>query len=85
MNIIYAVIGTFIVTTLVCVTVFLVIWRYRRGKNTNGDTNKQNRQSTSEYRNDAYTNDYANIGDNNAESHYEATIPSAQEQPYDTI
>ena len=25
------------------------------------------------------------IGDNNAESHYEATIPSAQEQPYDTI
>jgi hypothetical protein len=22
---------------------------------------------------------------NNAESHYEATIPSAQEQPYDTL
>jgi len=25
------------------------------------------------------------IGNKNAESHYEATIPSAQEQPYDTI
>ena len=39
-----------------------VYFRYRRGKNTNGETNKQNRQSTSGYRNDAYTNDYANIG-----------------------
>ena len=37
-------------------------FRYRRGKNTNGDTNKQNRQNTSGYRNDAYTNDYSNIG-----------------------
>jgi hypothetical protein len=25
------------------------------------------------------------IGKNNGESHYEATIPSAQEQTYDTI
>ena len=30
-------------------------------------------------------NNFVLIGNNNAESHYEATIPSAQEQPYDTI
>ena len=30
-------------------------------------------------------NNFLLIGNNNAETHYEATIPSAQEQPYDTI
>jgi hypothetical protein len=36
-------------------------FRFRRGK-TAGDTKKQNGQNTSEYFNDAFTNDYANIG-----------------------
>ena len=30
-------------------------------------------------------NNFVLIGKNNGESHYEATIPSAQEQTYDTI
>ena len=30
-------------------------------------------------------NNFVLIGNKNAESQYEATIPSAQEQPYDTI
>jgi REP element-mobilizing transposase RayT len=30
-------------------------------------------------------NKFVLIGNSNAESHYEAAIPSAQEQPYDTI
>jgi hypothetical protein len=35
--------------------------RHRRGK-ADGDTNKQNEQNTSGYLNDAFTNDYENIG-----------------------
>ena len=36
-------------------------YRYRRGK-ADGNTNRQNGQNTSGYLNDAFTNDYANIG-----------------------
>jgi len=36
-------------------------FRYRRGI-TCGDTKKQNGQNTRGYLNDAFTNDYANIG-----------------------
>ena len=36
-------------------------YRYRRGK-ADGDTNRPNGPNTSGYLNDAFTNDYVNIG-----------------------
>ena len=80
MTIVYTGVVTFIVTTLMCVIIFLVI--LRRGT-TCGDTKKHNGQNTRGYSNDVFTNDYADIG--TTESHYEETNPSSEENNYDKI
>ena len=83
-NIIYAVIGTFFATTLVCVIIFLAILRYILGK-TDEDAMEQNRKTSKECVKSTSTNDYANIGKNSTKTHYEDIIPLTQERAYDTI